>query len=130
MAAQDDGGLPGVGPIRDREPVDPARLGELWAGRIFEHKTLTSPSRPEPQLCRIVSWTKDRVSFHEIHRRPDGTERPPRVDPWNVPIRTFFEFDLGEWHQGPLPPVAGPTSGGYDLPMSAKKPPSSGPGRG
>lgn len=130
MAAQEEEGLSGVGPERDREPVDPARLGELREGRIFQHKTLTCPSHPGPQFCRIVSWTEDRVSFFEIHRRSDGTERPPRVDPWNVPIRTFFEFDLGAWHPGPLPPVGAPPSGGYDLPMSARKPAGSGPGHG
>lgn len=125
MAAEDDA-LPGVEQTRPLEPVAPARLAELRAGRLFEHRSLTDPSNAGPQFCRIVSLSDGRVAFHEIHRRPDGQERPPRVDPWSVPVRSFFEFDLGRWHDDPLPPVASNT--GYDLPMSAKKAGSSGPG--
>jgi hypothetical protein len=84
MAAEDEEGLPG--PIWDRKPVDPARLAELRKGRIFEHKALTDPSNAGPQFCRIVGWSEERVSFHGVHRRADGTEREPRIGPWNVPV--------------------------------------------
>ena len=127
MAAEDDGGLPGVERMRHRELAGPARLAELHEGRVFEHRSLTDPSNAGPQFCRIVGWTDERVSFHEVHRRPDGTDREPRVAPWRVPVRSFFEFDLGRWHDGPLPPAASASSG-YHLPLSTKKPGTSGPG--
>ena len=126
MAAEDEP-LPGVERTRPREPPDAARLLELRPGRISQHKALTDPSNAGPQYCRIVGWTDERVSFHEVHRRPDGTDREPRVAPWRVPVRSFFEFDLGRWHDGPLPPAASASSG-YHLPLSTKKPGTSGPG--
>ena len=76
---------------------------------------------PDRQLAN--QW----VSFHAIHRHPDGTEREPRVEPWNVPIRSFFTYDLGRCHDGPLPPVS--RSYGVDVPMNPKTQGSSGPGR-
>ena len=86
---------------------------------------LTDASNAAPQFCRIVSWTDERVNFHEIHRYPDGTEREPRVEPWNVPIRSFFTYDLGRCHDGPLPPVS--RSYGVDVPMNPKKQGAAGP---
>ena len=95
MEAEDGGGLPGVERMRDREPADPTRLAELQEGRIFEHRSLTDPSNGGPQYCRVVSWTEERVSFYEVHRRPDGTEREPRVAPWSVPVRSFLRVRSG-----------------------------------
>ena len=92
--ADDGDELPGVGPRPARAPVDPARLAEIQPGRVFEHRALTNPSNPGPQFCRVVSCTNGRVAFHEIHRLADGSEREPRIAPWNVPAASFLEFDL------------------------------------
>lgn|SRR5437879_5373084 len=98
MEADGEDGLPGMERMRDREFTDPARLGDQRAGSLFEHKALTDPSNAAPVAlsARLPSASASL----------DGSEREPRVEPWDVPIRSFFTYDLGQRHDGPLPPVS------------------------
>lgn len=59
----------------------------------------------------------------DLQQRPRATwSRPrrqncgpaPHMAPWRVPVRPFFAFDLGPWHDRPPPKVAGVHRAGYD----------------